>query len=41
MPLIHWIEDCSSAKDRLHLIQAMVLLYGWSIMEESREAILL
>ena len=38
-PLMHWIEDLSSAKLRLHLTHAMVRLYGsslfWAIMEAS------
>ena len=41
VPLMHWIEECRREKDQLHLIQAIVLLQGWSHLEDSSKASLL
>ena len=40
-PLIQWMEERRRQKDREHLSQAMVVLYGWSHLVASIEASLL
>ena len=40
-PQIQWMEEWRRQKDREHLSQAMVVLYGWSHLVASIEASLL
>ena len=37
-PHIHWIADLKRANESLHLIQARLLLYGWSHFSASMDA---